>query len=77
MDDGTFKSPGLRIATNCFSKQEVELLIYTLKTKFNIKSTLNLNNSNYQLYIHKESMPVLKSLILPYMIPSMFYKLGL
>ena len=76
-DDGTFKNPGVRIATNCFTKEEVELLVKVLETKFNIKSTLHKNNSNYQLYIKKESMSLLKKLVLPHMVPSMFYKLGL
>ena len=77
MDDGTFKAPGVRIATNCFTKQEVELLGKVLETKFNIKSSLNKNNDNYQLYIKKESMPILKLLILPHIVASMQYKLGL
>ena len=77
MDDGTFKSPGVRIATNCFKKQEVELLVKALNTKFNIKSTLYKNNSNYQLYIKGESISLLKEIVLPYMVPNMFYKLGL
>ena len=45
MDDGTFKSPGIRIATNYFKKQEVELLGRALETKFNIKSSLHYNNA--------------------------------
>ena len=77
MDDGTFKYSGVRIATNCFKKQEVELLVRALDSKFNIKSTLHKNNNNYQLYIKKESMFLLKKLVVPHMIPSMFYKLGL
>lgn len=76
MVDGTFKSPGLRIATNCFTKQEVELLVKALENKFNIKSSLQKNNANYQLYIKAESMPLLKKLVLPYVVPSMHYKLG-
>ena len=77
MDDGTFKSPRIRIATNCFKKQEVELLGRALESKFNIKSSLHYNNANYQLYIKKESMPKLKKLVLPHIVPSMLYKLGL
>jgi hypothetical protein len=77
MDDGTWKNPGVRIATNCFTKKEVELLKLTLETKFNLKSTLYKNNNKYQLYIKQESMDVLKELILPYVVPSMLYKLGL
>lgn len=76
MDDATWK-PGVRIATNCFTKHEIELLSFTLYTKFNIKSTLHKNNNSYQLYIKQESLPVLKKIIMPYFMPSMFYKLGL
>ena len=75
-DDGTVKSSGLKIATQIFTKQEVELLVKALENKFNIKSSLHKNNANYQLYIKAESMPLLKKLVLPYVVPSMHYKLG-
>ena len=77
MDDGTWKKPGVRIATNCFTKKEVELLKLVLEIKFNLKSTLHKNNDKYQMYIKQESLNILKELILPYMVPSMLYKLGL
>lgn len=77
MDDGTWKKPGCRISTNCFTKEEVELLISALDTKFNLKCSLHKNKENYLLYIKQESIPLLKKLVLPYMIPSMHYKLGL
>ena len=71
------EKPGVRIATNSFTKEEVELLKLALETKFNIKSTLHKNNERYILYIKQESIPLLKNLVLPYMVPSMLYKLGL
>ena len=77
MDDGTWKNPGVRIATNCFTKEEVELLKLTLETKFNLKSSLHKNNGKHQLYIKQESIPLLRELVLSYFVPSMFYKLGL
>lgn len=77
MDDGTFKKPGVKIATNCFTKKEVESLALALETKFRLKCTLQKNNISYQIYIKKESIPLLIELILPYMVPSMLYKLGL
>ena len=77
MDDGSKLGSGVRIATNCFKKQEVELLVRALDSKFNIKSTLHKNNNNYQLYIKKESIYKLRELVLPHMHKSMFYKLGL
>jgi hypothetical protein len=77
MDDGTWKNPGVRIATNSFTKEEVELLSSALYTKFNLCCTLQKNNCNYQIYIKQESITLLKELVLPYMVPSMHYKLGL
>ena len=76
-DDGGFKKPGLRIHTNSFTQEEVILLSLALDTKFNIKSTLHKNQGNFVLYIEGKSMPLLKKLVLPYIIPSMRYKLGL
>ena len=77
MDDGTLKSPGVRIATNNFTKSECELLIYILDIKFNIKSSIHKNQDKYQLYIKKESMSLLINLIKPHFHFSMYYKLGL
>lgn len=77
MDDGTWKTSGVRIATNSFTLEEIKLLSFTLEKKFNIKSSLHKNNNSYQLYIKKESIFLLKNIILPYLHKSMFYKLGL
>lgn len=77
MDDGTFKSPGVRIAINNFTKKEGEILIQFLQDKYNIKSSLHKNSDQYQLYIKKESLYILIDLVKPYFHPSMLYKLGL
>lgn len=76
-DDGSWKNPGMRFATNSFTKQEVILLSLALLTKFHLKSTLQINNGKHLLYIKKESIPLLREIVLPYMVPSMHYKLGL
>ena len=72
MDDGT--KSGI-IATNCFSLQEVELLIDWLKTKWNIISTKQKNRANYVLHISQKSRLDFERLIFPYIVPSMYYKL--
>jgi hypothetical protein len=77
MDDGTFKSPGVRIAINNFTKEEGERLIEILRIKYSIESSLQKNNDRYQLYIKKESMKILIDLVKPYFHPTMLYKLGL
>lgn len=74
MDNGTFKNPGVIIAINSFTKKEGELLIYVLKLKFNINSTLNKNNDKYKLYIKKDDKFI--NIVKPYFHPSMYYKLG-
>jgi hypothetical protein len=51
MDDGIWKKPGVRIATNSFTLEEVELLKLTLENKYNFKISLHKNNKQYQLYI--------------------------
>ena len=76
-DDGGFHNSGVRLHTNCFTREEVMLLSLALNTKFNIKSTLHKNQDNFLLYIKAESMPTLKKLLEPYLIRSMYYKLGL
>lgn len=76
-DDGGFHNSGVRLHTNCFTREEVMLLSLALNTKFNIKSTLHKNQDNFVIYIVAESMPRLKKLLKPYLIPSMYYKLGL
>lgn len=72
MDDG---SECGTIATNCFSLEEVELLIDWLKAKWNIISTKQKNKENYVLHISQKSRLDFERLIFPYIIPSMYYKL--
>lgn len=79
MDDGGWVKPRIRIATNNFKINEVILLVNILKKLFDLNCTVqNINIPNrYSLYIKTESIPRLRYLILPYVIPSMQYKLGL
>lgn len=87
MDDGGWVagSKSVRIATNNFTLQEMELLVMTFKSKFNLdctvqklsKSKVNPSKDKYSLYIKVVSLPRLRELVVPYMHPSMLYKLGL
>jgi ubiquinol-cytochrome c reductase cytochrome b subunit len=71
MDDGGWANPGVRIATNCFLFAEVTLLNDILQKKYKLDTT------RYSIYIKKNSVPKLISIILPYMHKSMYHKLGL
>ena len=79
MDDAGWTNYGVRIATNSFTLKEVELLSDVLKSKYNLKTTIqNISKENqYSLYIKKQSVNNLRIIIGPYIHPSMLYKLDL
>lgn len=78
-------SKSVRIATNNFTLQEVQLLRDIFKTNFDLDCTIQLLSKckanspkdKYSIYIKVASLPRLRELVLPYMVPSMIYKLGL
>lgn len=72
--------------TDSFSKNDILLLINILNDKFNIKSDLKIRNyynknnqkiTHYRLKVNKSDINKLINLIKPFMIPEMFYKLGI
>lgn len=67
----------ITIATYCFSLNEVNLLINTLRVKYKLNCNFYFDNGKYYILINKESISNLRELVLPFMVPSMFYKLGL
>lgn len=81
MDDGCYiKNRGIRIATLSYTYEEVLFLSQLITKKFNLKTTIqkgNLIENTYQIYITKDSLPQLIKLIKPFMVPSLFYKLGI
>jgi len=78
MDDGSRHGKGLHISVYYFSTEDVDKLIYVLQDKFNLRCSIHYNKDKKpRIYIFKESMNNLKSLVLPYFINQMYYKLGL
>lgn len=78
MDDGGRMGYGLKLATNCFTYNDCVFLSNTLAELYGIKSSVqNAGVPNqYHIYVWSESMPLLRDLVRPYFVPSMFYKLG-
>lgn len=78
-------SKSVRIVTNNFTEEEVELLRNMLEIKFGLNCTRqllskkggNAPKDKYSIYIKVSSIPKLRKLVLPYMCPKMLYKLGL
>jgi hypothetical protein len=80
MDDGGFTGSGLKLFTNAYNLEEINLLIDALDKNFSIKATINFSNkekSQYTLYISKKQLPLVKNLVIKYMHPDMLYKLNI
>ena len=74
--------PILKICTDNFTLEEVERLIKVLQAKYGIKATINQRTNSdgavvWRIRISKLSMDKLISIVRPYIIPEMLYKLGL
>jgi hypothetical protein len=77
MDDGYNSLNGLYLCTESFTKSENELLIKTLKTKFNLTCGLHKHTNGFRIYIWSSSKEDLIKLVKPYFITSLYYKLGI
>ena len=82
MGDGYFTNGSTKICTDNFTKEEVLKLIDVLEKNFSIKATINKRTNpngaiKWRINISKLSMNTLISLVELYVIPEMFYKLGL
>jgi len=78
MDDGSIKSrkhKGLFLNTQGFEKNDVERLQRMLKNKFGISSTTRKEKNGKQIYLGGKSGEEFITLIKPYIIPSMEYKI--
>jgi hypothetical protein len=64
-DDGTFDkiNRAVRLCTNSFSLDEVQLLVSVLTNKFNLKCTINKQRGAYIIRISSKSLPDLQNLL--------------
>lgn len=72
--DGATNPFGLRLCTDSFSVQDVVRLINVLIIRYNLKCSLHTIKGNYRIYIKSESIPLLRTIVLPYIHPSIIYK---
>lgn len=78
MDDGSRQNSGLHISVYAFTNEDVDKLMFTLQDKFNFRCSVHYNRDKKpRIYIFKESMDNLITLVKPYFIKKMLYKLGL
>lgn len=74
MDDGARDKGRLRLNTQSFSHQENEPLLRILEATLGITATLNRDKNRFRLRVRAVSMPRIRQLTRPYMLPSMQYK---
>ncbi len=77
MDDGSKCGPGVRLATNKYSIQDVQNICYILNHKYQLIATPNKCGRPNQrvVYISKKSIPQFFSILKPYILPQMLYKI--
>ena len=75
MDDGSRDKGCIRISSHNFNYSEHLKLQQILQAKFGIKANIQKAQSRFWLWIRSESSDRIVSLIRPYFIPSMLYKL--
>jgi hypothetical protein len=77
MDDGSRHGSGLHLSVYAFTPEYVDKLKFTLQNKFKLKTFIHYNRENKpRIYNFKESMGNLVTLVKPYFIKDMLYKLG-
>ena len=77
---GTWSGSGVRIHTNNFTLEEVNLLVNVLNSKFGLSSSVNAaekSKGQYSIYIPKKDLDLLRKLVTPYFLPTFLYKLGI
>jgi ubiquinol-cytochrome c reductase cytochrome b subunit len=77
MDNGSKSSKGFKFFTNSFTLKDCQFLSKVLHDNFNLKSSVQSAGApnQYVIYIWKESMPLLRTIVLAHIIPSMKYKI--
>lgn len=78
MDDGSVKSrqsKGVIFNTQGFSRGDVERLCHVLEQQFVLRANVRKQGDGFQIYVSGESFEQFSSLVSPYIIPEMRYKI--
>jgi hypothetical protein len=78
MGDGTYhtRDGHMVLCTEGFTNSDNLRLMSVLIDKFGLSCRIEKKKASSQIVIRKSSMDLLRSLVLPYMIPSMRYRVG-
>lgn len=73
--DGAKTRHGLTLSTESFSINDTVKLLNVLMIKYRLDCNLRKHGTSYTIYIKEKSLPLLRTLVQPYMHSSMLYKL--
>ena len=73
--DGAKNQHGLTISTESFSVKDTIRLLNVLMIRYRLDCSLRKHSVGYIIYIKENSMPLLRTIVRPYMHSSMLYKL--
>lgn len=74
--DGEVTNQGLRVCTDSYSLPDVVRLINVLIVRYGLECGLHTKRpGQYRIYIKKDSMGKLRSIVQEHMVPSMLYKI--
>jgi len=84
MGDGSVQRHGLILCTNSFSLPDVVRLMDVLMIRYGLECTIHIKRRQgpeqkieHAIYILQGSLPLLRTIVIPYFHSSMYYKLGL
>lgn len=75
MDDGSADYAGLTIQTHSFSRTETSRLAAVLREDYGLRTGVRANRGHAIVYVFAESMPRLREIIWPHILPGFRYKL--
>nr|YP_009184979.1 putative LAGLIDADG homing endonuclease [Hafniomonas laevis]YP_009185017.1 putative LAGLIDADG homing endonuclease [Hafniomonas laevis]ALO63089.1 putative LAGLIDADG homing endonuclease [Hafniomonas laevis]ALO63094.1 putative LAGLIDADG homing endonuclease [Hafniomonas laevis] len=78
MDDGSAKwhghSNAIRFSTDCFSKEDIQLLQDVLREKYQLETSAVAKRKGWNIETTSAGYDIIKKLIYPHLYPSMMYK---
>lgn len=76
MGDGSLQNEGLHLSTYGFTVSECENIMKALSDKLDIICSIHHSKSGPRIYVNKDSINILRPLLIPLIHPSMHYKVN-
>jgi LAGLIDADG DNA endonuclease family len=75
MDDGAADYAGLTFQTHSFRAEETSRLAAALRVEYGLHTSVRANRGSSIVYVTAESMPRLREIVKPHILPELEYKL--